>query len=87
MLDVFLNGIKIHPIIKGRNMNHITEAVLSQKVKVIPAEVYSRVSGYYRPVQQWNISKRTEFSERTYLNINKALNNYLKGDLNDSDSS
>lgn len=55
-------------------MNHIAESVLSQKVKVIPAEVYSRVSGYYRPVRQWNISKRTEFSERKYLNIENALN-------------
>lgn len=27
-------------------------------------EVYSRVVGYLRPVQQWNISKQEEFKER-----------------------
>jgi ribonucleoside-triphosphate reductase len=27
-------------------------------------EVYSRVVGYYRPVQQWNPGKRAEFSDR-----------------------
>jgi len=33
-------------------------------MKLIPAEVYSRVSGYFRPVNQWNKGKREEFSER-----------------------
>jgi len=27
-------------------------------------EVYSRVVGYYRPVQQWNDGKREEFKQR-----------------------
>lgn len=27
-------------------------------------EVYSRVVGYYRPVQQWNEGKKLEFSDR-----------------------
>ena len=27
-------------------------------------EVYSRVSGFYRPVTQWNKGKREEFAER-----------------------
>jgi len=64
-------------------MNHIAESVLSQKVKVIPAEVYSRISGYYRPVQQWNNAKRTEFSERKYLNIENALKKNIKGDADE----
>lgn len=34
------------------------------KNNVIPCEVYSRVAGYYRPVQCWNVGKRQEFSER-----------------------
>ena len=29
-----------------------------------PCEVYSRVVGYFRPVQQWNEGKREEFKER-----------------------
>jgi len=34
------------------------------KVKVIPTEIYSRVVGYYRPVQNWNKGKAEEFSQR-----------------------
>jgi hypothetical protein len=30
----------------------------------IPCEVYSRVVGYLRPVQNWNRGKQQEFSER-----------------------
>jgi anaerobic ribonucleoside-triphosphate reductase len=34
------------------------------KTRVIPTEVYSRIVGYYRPVQHWNAGKKQEFSER-----------------------
>jgi len=34
------------------------------KKLVMPTEVYSRIVGYYRPVQNWNIGKKQEFSER-----------------------
>ncbi|NMC67440.1 MAG: ribonucleoside triphosphate reductase [Spirochaetales bacterium] len=37
--------------------------------KVIPCEVYSRVVGYYRPVQNWNDGKRMEFYERKVFKI------------------
>jgi len=39
------------------------------KKLVIPAEVFSRVSGYFRPVSQWNKGKREEFSLRKYMDI------------------
>lgn len=29
-----------------------------------PCEVYSRVVGYLRPVQQWNLGKQQEFKKR-----------------------
>ena len=29
-----------------------------------PCEVYSRIVGYLRPVQQWNLGKQVEFSKR-----------------------
>lgn len=37
---------------------------MTVKVKV---EVYSRVSGYYRPMNQWNKGKKEEFKERKNL--------------------
>ncbi|MCL2154081.1 MAG: anaerobic ribonucleoside-triphosphate reductase [Leptospirales bacterium] len=44
----------------------------------IVTEVYSRVSGYFRPVNQWNKGKQSEFSQRRSLRIDK-----LKGDDNE----
>jgi len=36
--------------------------------KRIPCEVYSRIVGYLRPVQDWNRGKQQEFAERrTYV--------------------
>jgi len=43
------------------------------RVRVIPCEVYSRVVGYFRPVQYWNAGKRQEFAERTPLNLTTML--------------
>jgi ribonucleoside-triphosphate reductase len=31
---------------------------------VMPTEVYSRIVGYYRPVQNWNEGKKQEYCER-----------------------
>lgn len=36
-------------------------------------EVYSRVVGYIRPVQQWNDGKQAEFSRRRVFDTGKAL--------------
>jgi hypothetical protein len=30
----------------------------------LPTEVYSRVVGYFRPVQNWNAGKKEEFKDR-----------------------
>ena len=34
-----------------------------------PTEVYSRITGYYRPVQNWNDGKAQEYKERKVYNI------------------
>ncbi|NLZ67962.1 MAG: ribonucleoside triphosphate reductase, partial [Spirochaetales bacterium] len=34
-----------------------------------PTEVYSRITGYYRPVQNWNVGKSEEFKERKTYDI------------------
>jgi hypothetical protein len=39
--------------------------------KIIVPEIFSRVSGYFRPVQNWNKGKKEEFSERKALQMNK----------------
>jgi len=35
-----------------------------QTVVKIPCEVYSRIVGYLRPVQNWNAGKKEEFKDR-----------------------
>ena len=41
-----------------------------------PAEVYSRITGYYRPVQNWNDGKAEEYRERRLYDLNRSQ---LKG--------
>jgi len=37
-----------------------------------PCEVYSRVVGYLRPVQQWHVGKQEEFKERKEFKVRKT---------------
>ncbi len=38
-----------------------------------PTETYSRITGYYRPVQNWNDGKAQEFKERKTYNISTSV--------------
>ena len=49
-------------------MNHVNRVA----VKVVQCEVYSRVSGYFRPVNQWNKAKQEEFGERQFAHITEV---------------
>lgn len=40
------------------------ETNMTQTKKRIPCEVYSRIVGYLRPVQNWNKGKQQEFKDR-----------------------
>jgi len=51
-------------------MNVVIKKETEQKKEVsikVPAEVYSRVVGYFRPVNQWNAGKKEEFKIRENL--------------------
>jgi len=41
----------------------------TQKELKVPCEVYTRVVGYMRPVNQWNKGKQEEFKERLEYKI------------------
>ena len=41
-------------------------------------EVYSRITGYYRPVQNWNDGKSQEYKDRIEYNIPLSLNKFQK---------
>ena len=51
-------------------------------------EVYSRVVGYYRPVQQWNLGKQAEFHARKpYAITKKTLGSLAAHSANRKDKS
>ncbi len=39
---------------------------------MIECEVYSRCSGYFRPVKQWNNGKKEEFTQRRGLKYEQS---------------
>ncbi len=41
-------------------------------------EVYSRIVGYFRPVQRWNIGKKEEFKERLEYDEVRSLEHRVK---------
>ena len=41
---------------------------MNLKLKRQQCEVYSRIVGYLRPVQQWNDGKQAEFGDRKEYN-------------------
>ena len=43
-------------------------------MKKIIVECYSRVAGYFRPVNQWNPGKQSEFSDRKEYIIPENIN-------------
>ncbi|MFH1890679.1 MAG: anaerobic ribonucleoside-triphosphate reductase [Candidatus Kuenenbacteria bacterium] len=51
----------------------------SQKTKRTQCEIYSRVVGYLRPINQWNEGKRQEFDDRQ--TFDKQVNPDTKGFL------
>lgn len=45
-------------------MSDSEKKTTSVPMKRVPCEVYSRIVGYLRPVQNWNRGKQQEFVER-----------------------
>lgn len=41
-------------------------------------EVYSRIVGYFRPIDNWNGGKKEEFKDRLEYNVDKSLKDFGK---------
>lgn len=39
----------------------------------VPCEVYSRIVGYLRPVQAWNVAKKEEFAHRVVFDVSGSV--------------
>lgn len=48
----------------------IDKTELKRKIATL---IYSRVSGYYNPVSNFNKGKKEEFAERKMIDVNKAI--------------
>ncbi len=52
--------------------------IIVSNIKKIPVELYSRVVGYFRSVNQWNPGKKEEFKDRNEFDpkqIKESLKN------------
>ncbi len=43
-------------------------------------ETYSRIVGYFRPVQNWNQGKTEEFKDRLEYHEQKTMSNLIKAE-------
>jgi len=69
----------VHGYVAGKHYTCPRDSEKDSKQKCASdSEVYSRVVGYYRPVQQWNNGKRQEFGERLHYSEKKALEREVK---------
>jgi len=63
-----LNGFELIYDVGGDKIKVFKCKICFEKDKSLrnyqSCEVYSRVCGYLRPVQQWNLGKRKEFAKR-----------------------
>lgn len=48
-------------------------------MRKVPCEVYSRIVGYFRPVQAWNVGKQEEFKDRVTYSTAASLSSPLRG--------
>jgi ribonucleoside-triphosphate reductase len=60
-----------------KDLDQARETLLS--VKGTPAEVYSRIVGYYRSVRNWNRGKREEYGERRLYDLSRLGDSGLTG--------
>jgi len=44
----------------------------------MPVETYSRIVGYFRPIQNWNKGEKQEFKNRKKYNIDKLKSEVKK---------
>jgi hypothetical protein len=57
-----------------------------ERIRVIKCEVFSRVVGYYQPVETWNLGKREEFKDRASIDLDiQSFDTHIQEDLKKGD--
>lgn len=53
--------------------NSCDPPIILQDSERQPCETWTRVMGYFRPVENFNVGKKQEFAERKYFSLAKAM--------------
>jgi len=53
-------------------------------IKAVPCEIWSRIVGYYRPVQNWNKGKKEEFKDRKHISLSEEKRSLVNQDSSTS---
>ncbi len=69
-----MTQVSVKPNGKVKQVKEVDVSAQQTAVR-IPCEIYSRIVGYLRPVQNWHEGKRQEFSERRSFKIPKSIKN------------
>lgn len=56
------------------------ERSVQQPCCMAKTEVYSRVCGFFRPVQQWNRGKKEEYKQRREFIVDQEIRGVCHGD-------
>jgi len=57
---------------------------MANEIKVIRCEVFSRIVGYYRPLDSWNRGKREEYRQRTAVDLKPMIDEIEKKEVADA---
>jgi anaerobic ribonucleoside-triphosphate reductase len=58
---------------RKRRKKNLFGKVIDGPIGKMPCEIWSRVSGYFRPISQWNPGKQEEFRSRKNVKIPNEL--------------
>ena len=69
VLAIYKEGDKNFPVLKCKSCFEKSPELRNYQ----NCEVYSRIVGYLRPVQQWHIGKKEEYKERKEYKLTKKI--------------
>jgi hypothetical protein len=68
-----LELIEVEVVVKPQEQQEEGDNMVQTK-----CEIYSRIVGYIRPVEQWHEGKQAEFSDRKKFGMSEKINNQTK---------
>ena len=71
----------LQPIRSAKSMVILQASILPVLTVEKEAEVYSRITGYYRPVQNWNDGKTQEYKDRKLYEISPSKLSEVKTNI------